>query len=188
MEHQFIIDECERMANVNFEKNKILGTSDNTLFNAQLNHMLIVLERVLKTTDGLTISRKRYDNPRYLWRLHKQHLTKSANSARIMTNLSQELAQMKIAKFPTTTKCLDTFDTKLEKFNELSKDTIPPSLAIRFLRPAINGNTQLLNAWAFCDTITERLTAGATPTYKDYFNFLMSHTKHPLIELKYKCR
>ena len=139
--------------------------------------MYIVLERVLKTTNGLRLSRKHHDNPRDFWRLHEQHQTVSATSARITTSLSQESANMKVAEFPFPTKFLDTFEVKLKKFNKLLNNTMPSLLAIGFLKTATHGNNHLLNAWASSDTITERLTPNATPTYEEYFEFLMSHVK-----------
>ena len=50
-------------------------------------------------------------------------------------------------------------------------------LAIGFFKRSTHGNIQLLNAWASCNTIIERLTPNVTPTYKGYFDFLMSHAK-----------
>ena len=84
---------------------------------------------------------------------------------------------MKIAKFATPTKCLDTFDAKLEKFSKLSRDPIPPSLAIGFFKTAINGNHQLLYTWTPSDTIKDTINAGVAPIYQEYYNFLISTVK-----------
>ena len=158
-ERQFINDECERIIDANFIDNQVVTGTDSTLFKLQKNHVTIILEKVLKTTAGLRLSREYFDNPHELWKQHQVHQTKSAPSVQISIKLSQELAQMKIAEFPTPSKCLDTFDAKLEKFNKLSRDPMPSTLAIRFLKQATLGNTQLLNAWASCDTITEHFNA-----------------------------
>ena len=102
--------------------------------------MSIVLKRVLKTTDCIRLSRKYHDNPVELWRLREQHQRALATSAQITTSLSQELVNMKVAEFPSATKCLDTFEAKFEKLDKISVNTIPPSLAIGFLKTTINGN------------------------------------------------
>ena len=103
--------------------------------------MSIILERVLRTTHGLRLSRKHFDKPLELWNLYKEHQTKSATSALTTANLRQELAKMKIAEFPTPKKYLDIFDAMLKIFNKLSKNPLPPFLAIGLLRTASNDNT-----------------------------------------------
>ena len=76
----------------------------------------------------------------------KKHKKSSVTSANITTGLTQELANMKVADFPYPTKCLNTFDSKLEKFNEISLDKMPISMSISFLKSATHGNNELLNA------------------------------------------
>lgn len=84
---------------------------------------------------------------------------------------------MKVTESLSPTKYLDTFDAKLEKFNLLSDNTIPLSLAIVFLKTATNGNTNLLHNLTSCETITERFILNATPTYNEYYELLMFHPK-----------
>ena len=81
---------------------------------------------------------------------------------------------MKIADFLIISKCLGLFDTKLEKFNKLSVDTMTTFLAIRFLKTATSGNDQLLHAWALNGTIKESITTGVAPIYKKYYDFFLS--------------
>ena len=63
MTRQFTSKDCQGLIKLAFKDNQVIGDSDITLFKAQLNHMSIVLERVLKTTYSLRLSRKYYDNP-----------------------------------------------------------------------------------------------------------------------------
>ena len=83
-----------------------------------------------KPTDGLRMTRKHKDEPCEIWRLHELHQRSSAINAKITTALSQELSNRKVADFDYPTKCLDDFDTKLKKFNEISVDKIPPLMMI----------------------------------------------------------
>ena len=109
--------------------------------------MSIVLEPVLQTTDGKRFTRKHKDDPREIWKLHELHQRLSATNVTITTTLSQELAKMKVTDFDCSTQCLDAFDTTLEKFNEISLDTMPASMATIFLMLATHGNSELRSAW-----------------------------------------
>ena len=108
---QFKSEECDRLIDSSFEDNQEIGAANIDLFQVQINNMSVILERVLKTTGGIRLSKKYHDNPWKLWRLYEQHQRASATSARITTSLSQELANMKVAEFPSPTKCLDMFDS-----------------------------------------------------------------------------
>ena len=93
------------------------GPDDVAVYNSQLNHLSIVLERVLQTKDGKRFTRKNKSNLRKIWELHEIHQRSPTTNAAITTILSQELANMRVANFDYLTQCLDVFDTKLEKFN-----------------------------------------------------------------------
>ena len=136
--------------------------------------MSIVLEGVLKRPRDLRLARQYKDDPLGLWAASHKHQTNSVTLVRITIKLSQELVKMKVSQFSTITKCLETFDSKLENFNELSSDNMTVSLVIESLKTATSGNDQLLHAWALCDTIKETTNTGVAPTYKEYQNFLMS--------------
>ena len=61
---QFKSKECERVIDVNCKEiNVVGGDADITLYKAQQNHMFIVLERVLQTTDGIRLTRKYHNIP-----------------------------------------------------------------------------------------------------------------------------
>ena len=122
MTRQFKSEECERMIDENFKDNKVAGDAENDLFIAQVNLVSIVLERVLKTTNGMRLTRKHVNDPREIYRLHEEHQRRLVTSARITTSLSMDLANMKVADFLSPTKCLDSFNSKLEKFNLISTD------------------------------------------------------------------
>lgn len=94
----------------------------------------MVLERVLQTKDGKRFTRKNKSDPHEIWRLHEEHQRSSVTNAAITTVLSQELANMKVANFDSFTQCLDVFDTKFEKFNEISTVDLPDPMAISFLK------------------------------------------------------
>ena len=68
---------------------------------------------------------------------------------------------------------METFDTKLEKSNQLSPDKTHISKAIRFLKTATSGNDQLLHASACCDMIKETNSPGVAPTNQEYYTFVM---------------
>ena len=103
--------------------------------------MSIVLERVLQTTDG-----KHKDDPCEIWKLHELHQRSSATNVTITIALSQELANLKVIYFDCSTQCLDAFDKKLEKFNKISVDAMPPRMATSFLMAATHGNSKLRTA------------------------------------------
>ena len=88
---------------------------------------------------------------------------------------------MKVIGFDHPTKCLDAFDTVLDKFNEISPNAMPPGMAISFLKSVTHGNSELLSAWATCETICENISTGSVSTYDQYFEYILDHTK----KLKY---
>ena len=109
------------MIDENFKEIDVVGRdADVALYKAQNNHMSIVLECVLKTTNRMRWTKKYLDTPWEIWRLHEEHQCSSITTAGITTTINQELANMKIADFPYPTKYLDTYGSKLEKFNEIS--------------------------------------------------------------------
>ena len=110
-------------------------------------------------------------------RLHKLHQRSSKTNAAITTVLSQEIARMKVADFDFPTQCLDIFDTKLKKFNEISTVDLVDPMAVSFLKSTIQGNTALLSAWANYKTIRANMFTGTIPTYDQYFEYLMEHSK-----------
>ena len=87
------------------------------------------------------------------------------------------MAKMKVGDFPYPTKCLDAFDTKLEKFNDISTAPLPDPMAIAFLKSTIQGNTALLSTWASCATICANMSTGTVLTYDQYFEYLMDYFK-----------
>ena len=105
--------------------------------------MFIILDRVLKTTNRMRLNRKHCNYPQEIWRLHEKHQRSSATNQKITTTLNQELAKIKGVDFDHPTKCLDAFDTALEKVNETSLDTMPPGMAINFLKSVAHGNSYL---------------------------------------------
>ena len=133
IERQFEEDRCSRVVDNSFkDTNAKWGPDDTLLYKAQLNHMSIVLERVLQTTDGKRFTRKRKANPREIWKLHELHQLSSATNATITTALIQELANLKVTEFSSSTQFLDPFDSKLEKFNKISQDHLPPKIVTNF--------------------------------------------------------
>ena len=60
---------------------------------------------------------------------------------------------MRLTDFDCATQYLDVFDSKLEKFNGISVDALPASMATSFLKSATHGNSKLLSAWAAYETI-----------------------------------
>ena len=58
MTRRFHSEECERMIDPNFYSNSVNAGSDTLLFDAQKNHMAIVLEPVLETNEGKRLTRK----------------------------------------------------------------------------------------------------------------------------------
>ena len=146
------------------------GPANVEFYNAQLNHLSIVLKRVLQTKDGEKFTRKNKDDPRKIWRLHELHQLSSATDVFFTTVLSQELARMKVVDFDFPTQCLDIFDTKLEKLNEISTFDLSNPMTVSFLKSAIQGNTTLLSAWANCETIRANMSTGTIRTYDQYFS------------------
>lgn len=101
---------------------------------------------MLKRPRDLRLARQYKDDPLGLWAASHKHQTNSVTLVRITIKLSQELVKMKVSQFSTITKCLETFDSKLENFNELSSDNMTVSLVIESLKTATSGNDQLLHA------------------------------------------
>ena len=166
------------MVHPNFQDNQVNGSADTLLFEAQKNHMTSVLERVLHTNEGKRLTRKHPGDPQLVWKLHKDHAKLSTTSSNICTGLSQELAKMKIVNFDYPKKALDTFDSYLSKFNKILKGSpMPKSLAIMYLKSATHGNTQLLSAWAQCEAVTKNMKPNTTPTYDEYFEFMLNYAK-----------
>ena len=143
--------------------------------------MSIVLDRVLKTTNIMRLNRKHRDYPQEIWGLHEKYQRSSATNQKITTALSQELTKMRVVDFDHPTKCLDAFDTALEKFNEIFLNVIPATMAINFLESATHGNSDLLSAWATYETIRKNIFASSVSTYDQYFEYILDHTK----KLKY---
>ena len=171
IKHQFEEDRYTRVIGNNFKDTDVKWGADNKLlYKSQLNHMSIVLERVLQTTDGKRFTRKHKDDPRETWKLHELHQRSSATNATITTALSQELANLKVVDFASSTQCLDAFDSKLEKFNKISQDVMPPKMATSFLMAATHGNSELQKAWATKLTICQSQTPPIIPTYDEYFD------------------
>ena len=179
MERQFEEYRCLRMIDDNFaEADAKWGADDKLLYRAQKNHISVVLERVLQTSDGKRFNRKNKTDPKEVWRLHKLHQHSSTTNSTITSALSQELANLKVSEFTSSSIFLDEFDSKLEQFNKLSpNDPLPKKMAIGFLLTASHGNSELQNAWATKRTICQSTTPATVPTYAEYFDYLMFHLK-----------
>ena len=122
------------MIDSTFYSNQVNSGSDTLLFLAQKKHMASVLEQMLQTSEGKRLTKKHLLDPRLVWKLQKDHATLSTTSSNICTSLCQELAKTKIVDFYHPTKGLDTFDSNLAKFNQISKGSpMPDSLAIMYL-------------------------------------------------------
>ena len=165
------------IANSFKDTNVKYGDNNIVLYKQQLDHIPIVLERVLQTTDGKRFTRKHKDDPREIWKLHELHQRLSATNATIKIALSQELAKMKVIDFDGSTQCLDAFDTKLEKFNETSLDAMPTSMATNFSMSATHSDSELRSDWATKETIFQSQTPPTTLIYDEYFDYLMFHAK-----------
>ena len=85
---------------------------------------------------------------------------------------------MKINDSDHPTKGLDTFYSYLITFNKISKGSpMPNSLSIMYLKSACHGNKELLSAWTQCETTTKTMKPGTTPTYDDYYEYMLGYTK-----------
>ena len=91
----------------------------------------------------MRLTRKYAKDPWEISRLHKIHQHNSVTSAWITIILSTELAKMKMTDFLSPTKFLDSFKSKLQKFNLISIGDMAPTMAIGFLKTATHGNTIL---------------------------------------------
>ena len=71
---QFKADRYTRMIDDSFKDIDVKWeASDTLLYKSQLNHMSIVLERALQTTDDKQFTRKHKDTPCKIWKLHELH-------------------------------------------------------------------------------------------------------------------
>ena len=149
----FISDECGRMIDQSKHLYGVNSGSDETLWNAQENHLVKVLDRGLKTNKGMRLVRTYPGEPRKIWKLHKDHSISSNTSSRICTMMSQSLATMKVLEFRNPLEGLNKFDSNLQKFNGVSHNNkMTDKLAIMYLRAATRANKDLLAAWAQCET------------------------------------
>ena len=178
IERQFEEDRYSRVIDNSFTDAMVKwGPDDTLLYKAKLNHMSILWERVLQTIDGKRFTRKHKANPHETWKLHELHQRSSAANATITAVLSQELANLKVTEFTFSTYFLDIFDSKLEKFNKISQNHLPPKMATIFLMAAFHGNSDLRNAWATKITICESQTPPTIPMHEEYFYYFMFHSK-----------
>ena len=99
IKRRFKSKRCKRVIDANFLDNIVVGDADVSLYKAQQNHMSIVLDQVLKTTNGMRLNRKHHDYPWEIWRLHELHQRSSATNKKTTTALSQELAKIKVVDF-----------------------------------------------------------------------------------------
>ena len=173
---RFTSDECLRIIDLSIHKNSLSAGSDVLLWEAQENYLVNILERVLKTSEGLRLMRKYPDDPRLVWKLHEAHSTSSTTSANISADLSQQLAKMKITEFDTLTGGLDKFDSNLQKLNKISNCLLPDKMAIMFLKSATCGNRDLLSAWAQCVTMREAVNKPPA-TYDEFYLYLLDFAK-----------
>ena len=169
-----------RMIDPIFHINKLDPSSNTELFRQQKNHLTIILQRVLQTSEGKQLTRKHPDDPRQVWELHQTHSTSSATLTNICTGLGQELANLKIVAFDTPTKGLDTFDSYLTKLNKISPTSgqMPDPLAIMYLQAATSENKDLFSAWTQCECMKDQMTPGGpTPSYDEYYKYLLGYAK-----------
>ena len=90
------------MIDKSFQKTDVKWGPDVTLLHkAQINHMSIVLERVLQTTDGKRFTRKHEADPREIW---KQQL-----EASIINNTSTRKANSSDTDYLTPNSPSNTF-------------------------------------------------------------------------------
>ena len=54
---------------------------------------------------------------------------------------------------------------------------MPNLLAIMYLKSASHGNKELLSAWTQCETMTETMKPGTTPTYDEYYEYMLGYAK-----------
>ena len=55
---------------------------------------------------------------------------------------------------------------------------MPDTLSIMYLKSATHGNMNLLSAWTQCEAMKENMTpGGSTPTYDEYYKYLLGYTK-----------
>ena len=165
---QFIADECARMVDLLVHFSSVIpGGFDVLLWNAQKNNLAGVLDRVLKTNEGMRLVQTSPNDPRRIWREHEAHSTSSTTSSHICTMLAQSLATMKITESANPLQGLDLFDSNLQKFNKVSVyNKMSDQLAVMYLRAATFGNKDLLSAWAACETMHEAMNKPA-PTYDE---------------------
>ena len=177
IKRQFISDECEKIIDLNKHFVAVKSGSDTLLWNAQENHLASVLDRVLKTNEGMRLVRTHPDDPRKIWKKHEDHSTSSTTSSCICTMLSQNLATVKISEFDNPLQGLDKFDSDLQKFNKVShNNSMTDDLAIMYLRSTTHGSKDLLSAWAQCKTVHDAMGKPA-PTYDEFHAYLLKFLK-----------
>ena len=140
-------DEMYRMIDPGFHIASLHTGSDKELHQKQKNFFTTILEYVRQTKEGKRLTRKYPDDPRQVWNLHEKHPKSSATAWSICTGLSQELAKLKIVEYNNPTEGLDTFDSYLTKYNQISPTAMPNNLAIMYLEAATSRNSDLLSAW-----------------------------------------
>ena len=140
--------------------------------------MSTVLEKVLVNIHGLKLVRSFEDDPKSLWRKHKEHQRSSSSSQRIAIVLSNRLSNMTIATAKSSLAFLEDFDKSVTKFNKVSADKMPESQKVGLLRKAVNSNNQLLQAWSAVETIIANSSTTGTNTpisYKKFIDYLVQH-------------
>ena len=93
-------------------------------------------------------------------------------------SLSQELANLRVSEFTSSSIFLNKFDSKLEQFNKLSPNgPLPENMVSGFFLTESRGNSKLRNAWATKRTICQSATPATVPTYAECFDYLMFPSK-----------
>ena len=77
-ERKIASEEMSRMIDKGSHKNQLDAGSDTKSFNQKENHLASILERVLQTSEGKSLTRKHPGNPKKIWSLHKAHSPSSA--------------------------------------------------------------------------------------------------------------
>lgn len=50
-------------------------------------------------------------------------------------------------------------------------------MTIMYLKSTIHGNKELISAWASCETVTQNMHPNTTPTYDEYFGYMLGYSK-----------
>ena len=122
------------------------------------------------------MTQKNLKDPCRIWRLEEDH-KKISHFSQYLYRSKPRTCYYEDCRFPTSYKCLDTFDSYLEKFNKILKEDMPESMAMSFLKLVTHRNKQLLSAWASCEPVTLNMNLNTTPTYDGYFEYLMGYAK-----------